>query len=472
MTKKVTFVLIAILLILALVAMIVPAFYARFMADDYCMNAGAQNTSLLSFFESVYRGWSGRFAYITLTYFLSRIPPQFFGMLVTTVLLFWLYVLARAISGSSQLFKKKLSRVESLILVLVLLIALFKSIPNLYQDLYWRDGLVNYIIPLVFTSLSFLLLSNILQTELTFTKAGALSISTLFSAGFSESASIANVTLWLTLCILISIFNKSQKIVVLKTLGIATLGALLGFLIEFFAPGNLVRSGILPDKPGIVELTGLTLRNVAHLYGRLLTLNFTWALFCLIIGLYFGYTAIDKPEQPHSKGNSPIRNWFVGSALVNFLLGSGVCAAVAYLMKAYPDDRIIIIPYFFALLTILMTGLRIGKWLNARKPASDNPKNCHRLIGMSPYILIGMACVIAFTFASDLRKNLPGLAAYAQRWDARDALIRAEVATGKRDLIIPGLESRYGLPDLQLEKEDWVNRCIADYYGANSITGR
>jgi hypothetical protein len=80
--------------------------------------------------------------------------------------------------------------------------------------------------------------------------------------------------------------------------------------------------------------------------------------------------------------------------------------------------------------------------------------------------------VLASVFTIKLIITLPALTNYAQRWDARDAFIRAELAAGKRDLVIPGLESRYGLPDLQLEKEDWVNSCTANYYGAYSITGK
>jgi hypothetical protein len=65
-----------------------------------------------------------------------------------------------------------------------------------------------------------------------------------------------------------------SKKTVLITLGIPAFTALFGFLIEYLAPGNLVRAGILPDKPGIFKLAGLTLRNVAHLYGRLLIYGF------------------------------------------------------------------------------------------------------------------------------------------------------------------------------------------------------
>ncbi len=473
MIKKYVPALSLILLGTALVALVTPAFYARFMADDYCMSAGAQNASFTVFFNSVYTGWSGRFAYIASTYFLSRIPPQFFGVLVAVLVLLWVYVLARAFKAGAQLFNTKLGGIESFTVAVILLIALFKTAPNLYQNLYWRDGFVNYVVPLIFTSLCLMLAFSMLQTRLTVTKALFLGISAFLSAGFSESASIANLTLWFVLCILNFFLEHPNKNTVRVTLGIAGLGALTGFLIEFLAPGNLVRAGILPERPGIFEMAGLTLRNVAHLYGRLLIYGFPWVIISLGIGIYVGHSANLNSKSKNSQNlKTPMRSWFIGATIVNFLLGSGVCAAVVYLMKAYPDDRIILIPYFFALLTILMTGFVIGTWQVLRAPANHNPQNSPKLMPVAPYTILTLAIVLAFALVTNFVKALPTLTDYARRWDARDASIRAELASGKRDLVIPGLESRYGLPDLQLEKEDWVNSCTAAYYGAKSITGR
>jgi hypothetical protein len=472
MTKKHVLAASLFLLCITLTVLIIPAFYARFMADDYCMSAGAKSASFLVFFKSVYTNWSGRFAYIGSTYYLSRIPPQAFGILVTMIVLFWVCTLASAIKAGAKLFSFKLGWTEGFILAVIFLIALFKTAPNLYQDLYWRDGLVNYIVPLVFSSLSFMLVANILQTRLTLSKGLFLGMAAFLSAGFSESASIANLTFWTTICLFLLFIQYPQKKAVLITLGIPAFTALFGFLIEYLAPGNLVRAGILPDKPGIFELAGLTLRNVAHLYGRLLIYGFPWVLICLLVSLGLGFTVSSRSELIKTKSDpSNLRTWLIGASLANVLLGLGVCAAVVYLMKAYPDDRIILIPYFYALLTVLMTGLIIGSRLGLPS-TPNNTKITSKVNLIAPYTFVTLAIVLASVFTIKLIITLPALTNYAQGWDARDAFIRAELAAGKRDLVIPGLESRYGLADLQLEKEDWVNSCTANYYGAYSITGK
>jgi hypothetical protein len=472
MTRKYALAVSLFLLCIALTVLIIPAFYARFMADDYCMNAGAKSASFLVFFKSVYINWSGRFAYIASTYYLSRIPPQAFGILATMIVLFWVCTLASAIKAGGKLFNLKLDWAEGFTLSVIFLLALFKTAPNLYQDLYWRDGLVNYIVPLVFSSLSFMLVANIFQTKLTLVKGLFLGMVAFFSAGFSESASVANLVFWTTICLFLLFIDHPQKKALIITLAIPAFAAFFGFLIEFFAPGNLVRSSLLPYKLGIFELVGLTLRNVAHLYGRLLIYGLPWVLICLLVSLGLGITVGSRSVLIKTKSDqSHIRAWLIGAALVNVLLGSGVCAAVAYLMKAYPDDRIILIPYFYALLTVLITGLIIGRGLGLHS-TPNNMKITSKMNSIAPSMLLTLAIVLASLFTVKLINTLPALTNYAHRWDARDAFIRAELAAGKQDLLIPGLESRYGLPDLQLEKEDWVNNCTAGYYGARSITGK
>lgn len=157
-------------------------------------------------------------------------------------------------------------------------------------------------------------------------------------------------------------------------------------------------------------------------------------------------------------------------AAINFLIGFGVCGAVVYFMQAYPDDRIIYVPYFFAYLSIVIIGILTGSWIGSKQFLSRD----HLMVYVNrvPYFFALVSLVIVLNSIVNFSNSQPILEDYAQRWDERDAFIRAELAAGKQDLVIPGLESRFGLSDLQSEKEDWVNSCTAAYYGAKSITGR
>jgi hypothetical protein len=56
-----------------------------------------------------------------------------------------------------------------------------------------------------------MLVANILQTRLTLSKGLFLGIAAFLSAGFSKSASIANLTFWTTICLFLLFIQYPQK---------------------------------------------------------------------------------------------------------------------------------------------------------------------------------------------------------------------------------------------------------------------
>lgn len=461
-----------IFLAITILALLIPAFSARLMADDYCMSAGAKNTDFPGFFSSVYKGWSGRFAYIALTYALSRIPPNLLGLLISSAVLVWLLAIAFAIRSVCFLAGIQLNTLELGVFSCTVLAAVLKAVPNQFQNLYWRDGLVNYLVPLIFSSFSLAMAAAMVNKKKSALRAALLLLVSFLSAGFSESASIANLSFWAALGIFFLLRRHPQRKHILQILLIPILGTAAGLLLEYLAPGNSVRAGILPDRPGFLQLAALTIRNTAHLYGKLLVYGFQWVGLSLLTGMLIGFWAKSGPEAPpHGLSRRSLQTWFLAALWANFTLGAGVCAAVAYLLKAYPDDRIIIIPYFFAILTIALAGLILGRELKTRwAPVQASSKG--GIMSLISFLLPMLTFFVALGAVIHFVKAAPVMTDYARRWDARDHLIRSEIAAGEKDLTIPGLESRYGLPDLQLEKDDWVNTCTADYYGAESITGK
>ncbi len=77
MIKKFSLYASLILFVIALVSITFPAFFARFMADDNCMNAGAQSANFSTFFKSFTRWWV--VAYIASTYFYPEFLPRLLG---------------------------------------------------------------------------------------------------------------------------------------------------------------------------------------------------------------------------------------------------------------------------------------------------------------------------------------------------------------------------------------------------------
>jgi len=59
--------------------------------------------------------------------------------------------------------------------------------------------------------------------------------------------------------------------------------------------------------------------------------------------------------------------------------------------------------------------------------------------------------------------------AFAQRWDVRDILIREAVSHGETDLVVVQLDAPGGIGEYKGNPRDWINRCVARFYGLHSI---
>jgi hypothetical protein len=460
-----------IFLSITLIFLILPAFYSRFLADDYCLSAISKSTPFWPYLSSIFNTWTGKFSYISVLWFLGNLPPSSLFIILSVVCVTWIVLLSGFFHQVMMIFIDRKESLLSLLLAIILLLSLFYSTPNIFQNLYWLNGLVAYTLPIVlFNSTIYVALLVIKRKPFRYGYLIPLAILSFISCGFSEGPLIGVVVFYGSLILFSLATNRFKPgIAVFVTLVLLFLAGLTAFIVQYSAPGTLTRSSILSTRISFSNLILLTFRNVAHLYGKLLVYSPHWVIFAffgsILIGLYLFKNGVkQKPSD-----RQVCLAWLMGF-VVNTLIGLGICGAVVYFMQAYPDDRIIFIPYFFAYFAIIAIGTFTGLWIGSKQQMSQ--PRFKAFMKMAPILFTLVSIVIAFSTITNFMRSQPALLSYAQRWDARDAFIRAELAAGKRDLVIPGLESRYGLADLQLEKEDWVNNCTAGYYGANSITGK
>lgn len=467
MTKNKKLLLVFLLLAVILILMLMPGFYARWMADDYCLNAGAQNSAFFFFVKQTVQNWTGKFTYVALAWLFARISASSYGWLVLASCVLWLTGLSLLFGRLFSLRAEKLSFWTAPILGLLLLIGLFRTSPNLYQNLFWLTGLLVYTWGLLlFTWVLYLCLVFLRAERLTALWLLPISILGFLACGFGETVVVAQISFYALSLLACLVFAGGE----LRKRGLILSGILLGLsmtalLLAYFAPGTRVREGLLHVGLPLVRLIGLSLRNVVHVYGRLLLLNPVWVLFAFGLAFFLGvYFGSEKASILKLKDLGMI---WLSVAIGNVLIGLAVCAVVVWFIQAYPDDRIIFVPYFFAFLSIVSLGFLSGHFFSEKlKKLLGTKEKC--LYPTALLILLTLCVLTGVSFA----KSRPGLHDYAMRWDARDQMIREEVRRGKVDLIIPGLESRHDLPDLQLEADDWVNQCTAAYYGVERITGR
>ena len=119
------------------------------------------------------------------------------------------------------------------------------------------------------------------------------------------------------------------------------------------------------------------------------------------------------------------------------------------------------------LLGRLVIGLCIARGRGFGAPV---PSPRGRDLGTALLPLLVLAAVLPATVRELGRHD--ELSAYASAWDRRDLQIEAARAAGERDLVIEKLER--GRPDLEIPPDatHWVNRCVADYYGVDTVSAR
>jgi hypothetical protein len=58
---------------------------------------------------------------------------------------------------------------------------------------------------------------------------------------------------------------------------------------------------------------------------------------------------------------------------------------------------------------------------------------------------------------------------FASRWDQRDTTIHQAVSEKTLVLDLPAINSQHGIQEVTEDPNNWVNKCVANYYGLNSI---
>jgi hypothetical protein len=71
-----------------------------------------------------------------------------------------------------------------------------------------------------------------------------------------------------------------------------------------------------------------------------------------------------------------------------------------------------------------------------------------------------------------ISNQLPIYHSYQELWDDRASTIHQTIQTGESSITVPGRYSLFGVADLTDDPNNWVNRCMANYYGLSEIIGR
>jgi hypothetical protein len=456
---------------LALLSYAILGFYSRYYADDYCMSGLVYQRGFWQAQIDQYTGWSNRFSGM-FTLSLS----EFFGnsaIKIWTALALVLLVAALAWT-LSQLNRWLNLSLSKWILVLLSELVVFFTIlfaPQLYQSIFWRIGIITYVLPLIFlVLLTGLVIRLSTQARTDHAHRGGLvacAALAFFAGGFSETYLTLqlSITLLVLIAVLLLVKDTSRR-KWLSAISAVLIGSLLSFAAVLASPGNAVRQAAMPPPPGILSWLEMILLHAFLFMYRVLDANPFQFLLAILIPLILVYGYYANKSTSRWRPSLLFVMLFLTPA-VGFVLVAAVMAPAAFVQSSYPDDRVLVEAGFVMAVMLFFLGASAGVIFRQLHLWAEEvvPTHLQALVAMFAIVLL------LYPFY-DARKNaalLHEFQARAASWDTRDARIRAARQSGEFVIAVKGFNAPGGLAEFQVDPGDWVNQCAASFYDVKQI---
>jgi hypothetical protein len=448
-------------------------FFIRFLADDYCVSNPAIQKGLIRGFLEIYTGWTGRYMQTLFTQVGVILGPTFL-LFLPTILVFGMaasqYCLfIQILHVPSRVYKQ----ITAGLLALVVTFFFFYMNPARYQVLDWLIGSVTYTLPLIFLTLLvtiFLNSQNQEKTRFNFLIGMGIFLLALVAAGSSET----NTALQITVVILSIIFSmvliqKGKRWNVVRWEMAAFFGTFVGLVIMVLAPGNAVRQSLLPVPPGVFEILLLSFQYpFAFIINIIKTLPLpTMVLFMtgLLIGLIVPWNQETTGKPPTLKS---IALKFILLPVVAYVLIASICAPTIYAYSSFPEQRAQTLAIYVFILVVVLLGYQIGNILFLIKLRLNRKisswANWFFLASLVILAIYPVRAVINYVPEIQHTRNF-GIAR-----DKREIAIQKAISNNIYDLNVQAINSQHGIQELTEDPNNWVNRCVADSYGLESIT--
>lgn len=472
----------ALMLVISLAGLVYLGTFTRYLADDFCMAGDAVHLGLTAMLVKWYSNWTGRFMFILGSGVLGLGGPKFAAWVPPLAAAIWL---AGVVWSILPIIKRTgwskpvlLSITGSSLILLVTL----STIPNLFQSFFWQDGMVNYTLPLIgLTYCCGIIIHAWLEGAKTLVAAIVVFVLALLSGGFTEASIAMEITLFtIALLLSLTVHDRTMRRRLIPILSIALLGALIAVLLVFIAPGNQVRLQAVgggADHPGLVRIITFSVRNMAHIFGKFFLQSPFWASLSIILPFLTGWLLFPPHISPPGKLKLDFlwrQNWFksiifIGVAAITLV--TAACAPVVYAMNAYPDDRTIIIPQFVVAVSVILISAASGYGLRYLRfvPNPADKSSVSQAITVGILVVILIATGVSIWHSAN---QLSEYRSYQEMWDKRAALILQAAQSGETSVTVPGKYSLFAVADLSDDPENWVNRCMAYYYGLSQIIGK
>ncbi len=466
------FVLVAFSFTFYLAALSYEGFFARYLGDDFCYANTALHQGVIQGFNYIFISWSGRFSTILITQFGTLLGSSLPAILPVTFIFFLAASLFWFFNHGLQIRAHAMSRIKAAYLALIAAFFFFFINPVRYQVLDWMNGSITYTLPLIFLTLLItwflrtVRYDDVPQNFMTFF---GIFLVALIGAGFSETNTALQVTV-IILAILFSIIHvrkgKKWKVVRWQLIGLA--GSLIGMLIMILAPGNKVRQALLPTPPGLSTIFTLSFQ---YSWDFLVNVIRTMPLPTVVLfltSLVLGSLIIWNQNENSEISIPKPKIWsLILLPVIVFILIASICAPSIYAESAYPESRALSAGLFVFVVGVVFLGFQIGNLLSLLK--SRLGLKAGRIVELVSLLFLLVLSAYPVRATINLFPEIQSAQKFTSRWDQRDAAIHQAVSEKILVLDLPAINSQHGIQEVTEDPNNWVNKCVANYYGLNSI---
>jgi len=447
-------------------------FFTRYLADDYCYANPALHLGIISGTVNIFTHWSGCFSAIFFTELGSILGPE----VPTFLPMIWILLLISALfffySYGFQIQQHSNNRIQAALLSFATIFFFFLMAPNRYQILDWPIGSISYVAPLIamILLLAWFFRNVVLDlVKMNWLNAIGIFMIAFIGAGFSETNTALLITSLLIGIIICSFAVKNgKKWKVLRWQFLALLGAVIGFLLMLFAPGNQVRQNLMPVPPSLVDFLVTSLQFGLYFFLNALRTMPLPVIILFTISLLIGVsTSSSRENSAQLRKLKSILLPILLMPVIAFILWVSIVSPSVYFQSAYPEDRALAGAMLLLVLLISLLGFEIGRLFFTVLPRL--PVLVQRIFSSSALILILLASAYPIRAAVLLLPEVQKTVLFGQAWDRRDALIQQFIAQHQTDGVVPAINSQHGIQELTEDPNNWVNGCVATYYGLKSI---
>lgn len=408
--------------------------FTPLLADDYGysfgLNGKVQNiVDVLEKQINHYFTWGGRSVAHTIAQTFLIFPKGIFSVfnaIVYTLLVYLIY-----------LHSKFNHKEEKPLLLILIHLALWFFIPVFGQTCLWLIGSCNYLWTTTIILL-FLYLYRKSDKDNWWKTVGMLLLGIV--AGWTNENTGFGLIVVSSGILAIDKLEHKKKFKIKKYQISGIIGNIIGFVIMIIAPGNYLRNSLTVDSTPFIK----------KIWNRLIEITNSISIYLLVL-LIIAIVLVTIYYY-HKKKVNPL-------AYV-FALSSILTAYAMTLSPTFPERA------WFGVIVFMITAIAILLY---------NIEKFHKLY---KFILIDVAIVGLIIYIPQYLVTTMDIKQLNNVWKYRESYIKKQKEKGKENIELPAYVSmnkhnpEYGLADLDLDANNWLNKDIAKYYELKSIKAK